>query len=113
MGSLRERERGVRCERRSEMMSSSTIHWIVLLEMLLASNCVSLPSDSNISSLETELEATKHIVHEMLGSVNKLSKQSLVSQTELENIRANIDLQADKIEDISRRQQTGGGENME
>ena len=95
------------------MMSSSTLHWIVLLEMLLASNCVSLPSDSNISSLETELEATKHIVHEMLGSVNKLSKQSLVSQTELDNIRANIDLQADKIEDISRRQQTGGGENME
>ena len=49
----------------------------------------------------------------MLGSVNKLSKQSLVSMTELENIKANIDLQADRIEDISRRQQTGGEENIE
>jgi len=66
-----------------------------------------------VSSLETELEATKNIVHEMLGSVNKLSKQSLVSQTELENIKANVDLQSEKIEDISRRQQTGGGEDLE
>ena len=104
----------MKCEKRSEMMSRSNIQWIFLLEILLASTCVSsLPTDSQVSSLETELEATKNIVHEMLGSVNKLSKQSLVSQTELENIKANVDLQSEKIDAISRRQQTGGGEDLE
>ena len=63
------------------MMSSPNIHRIVLLEMLLVSICLSLPTDSKMSSLETELEATKNIVYEMLTSVNKLSKQSLVSKT--------------------------------
>ena len=94
-------------------MSSPNIHRIVLLEMLLVSICLSLPTDSKMSSLETELEATKNIVHEMLASVNKLSKQSLVTKTELDNMKANIELQADKIEDISRRQRTGGAENIE
>ena len=95
------------------MMSSPNIHRIVLLEMLLVSICLSLPTDSKMSSLETELEATKNIVYEMLTSVNKLSKQSLVSKTELDNMKANIELQADKIEDIARRQRTGGAENIE
>ena len=95
------------------MMTSPNIHRIVLLEMLLASICFSLPTDSKVSSLETELQSTKNIVHEMLASVNKLSKQSLVSKTELENIKANVELQANKINDISRRQQSGGGENLE
>ena len=88
------------------MSNPESIRWIVLLEMLLVSTCFSWTTDSKMSSLETELEATKNIVHEMLGSVNKLSKQSLVSKTELENIKANIELQGDKIEDLSRRQQT-------
>jgi len=95
------------------MSRRSSIPRIFLIEMLLVSICFSSPTDSKLSSLETELESTKHIVHEMLGSVNKLSKQSLVSKTELQNLKANIELQADKIDDISRRQQTEGGENME
>merc|ERR1711874_409436 len=95
------------------MSRISSIPRIFLIELILVSICFSSPTDPKLSSLETELESTKHIVHEMLGSVNKLSKQSLVSKTELENIKANIDLQADRIEDISRRQQNGGGENLE
>ena len=95
------------------MMSSPNIHRIVLLEMLLVSRCFSLSTNSQMSSLETELEATKNIVHEMLTSVNKLSKQSLVTKTELDNMKANIELQAAKIEDISRKQRTGGAENIE
>ena len=83
------------------MKFTSRIQWLVLLEMLLTSICVSLPTESKISSLETELNSTRDIVHEMLGSVNKLSKQSLISKTEFENIKANLDLQTEKIEDIS------------
>ena len=98
-------------------MSNKCIQWIFLLEIFFARTSLSLPSststDYKVSTLESDLESTKKIVYEMLESVNKLSKESLVSNAELEQIRNNINLQESKILDLSKMQEVGGGDKEE
>ena len=93
------------------------IQWVFLLEILFAGTGLSVPSststDSKVSKLESELESTKKIVYEMLESVNKLSKESLVSNAELEQIRTNINLHESKILNLSKMQEVGGGDKIE
>ena len=92
------------------------LHWIFILELLFGfstSSPVNATFGSKLSALESDLKNTKNIVHEMLESVNKLSKESLVSKAELETIKSNIDRNGVKIESISQAQESGDGENLE
>ena len=99
-------------------MCHKHFNWILLFEIFLFCVCSSSPTDasfdSKLSSLESELEDVKHIVHEMLESVNKLSKESLVSQAELEQMKANINSEGRRIDIITEKaEEAGNVENVE
>ena len=97
-------------------MFRKSLHWILLLELLIGfsnSTPVNTGLESKLSALESDLKNTKNIVHEMLESVNKLSKESLISQTEFEKITKNIDRNGIQIENLTRAQESGDAENFE
>ena len=99
-------------------MCHKHFNWILLFEIFLFCVCSSSPTDasfdSKLSSLESELEDVKHIVHEMLESVNKLSKESLVSQAELEQMKADINSEGRRIDIITEKaEEAGNVENVE
>ena len=99
-------------------MCHKHFNWILLFEIFLFCVCSSSPTDasfdSKLSSLESELEDVKHIVHEMLESVNKLSKESLVSQAELEQMKADINSEGRRIDLITEKaEEAGHVENVE
>ena len=99
-------------------MCHKHFNWILLFEIFLFCVCSSSPTDasfdSKLSSLESELEDVKHIVHEMLESVNKLSKESLVSKAELEQMKADINTEGRRIDIITEKaEEAGNVENVE
>ena len=99
-------------------MCHKHFNWILLFEIFLFCVCSSSPTDasfdSKLSSLESELEDVKHIVHEMLESVNKLSKESLVSKADLEQMKADINSEGRRIDIITEKaEEAGNVENVE